>query len=156
MKRFIAVFILLMVACAGFAQEVVSSAGNTLSNSGFEVSWTFGEPVINTISTGNVILTQGFHQTKLIITAIKDITDIKNTISVFPNPTQEFAIVKFNKLLKLVRYNLYDLSSKVIQSEEITSNETKIDLSEFAQGTYLLKIVQSNGQTIQTFKIIKQ
>lgn len=156
MKRFFAVIILLITACITFAQEVVSSAGKSQNNSGYEVSWTIGEPVIKTLSTGNTILTQGLHQTKLTITSIEEIANLKNVVSVFPNPTHQFAVVKFNQLSEQNSYKLYDLSGKVIQTKKIISEETKINLSQFAQGTYLLKIIQSNGQPIQTFKIIKQ
>ena len=91
-----------------FGQEVISTAGKTQSNSGYEVSWTLGEPVIKTFSAGNSILTQGFHQSKLIITAIGEISEQNNLISVFPNPTNEFAIVKFNTLPERNKYKLFD------------------------------------------------
>lgn len=156
MKRFIVLFIILISACLTFAQEVVSTAGESKTNSGHEVSWTIGEPVINTLSTGNVILTQGFHQTKLTITAINEIADLKNQISVFPNPTHQFAVITFYEIPEKNTYKIYDLSGKIIESKKIKSTETKIDLTQFAQGTYLLTIIRTNGDPIQTFKIIKQ
>ncbi len=81
---------------------------------------------------------------------------MKNLISVFPNPTHQFAVVKFNKLPKQNTYKIYDLSGRILGSKKIKSTETEIDLTQFAEGTYLLKIIQNNGQPLQTFKIIKQ
>ena len=71
------------------AQKVVSSAGehNTIGN--IQVSWTLREPVIETVSGGNSILTQGFHQTKLMVTPVLSIFE-NMQIKVFPNPTNEF------------------------------------------------------------------
>ena len=48
------------------AQTVISSAGKTTINGNYNVSWTVGETVINTLSAGGTILTQGFHQPLLI------------------------------------------------------------------------------------------
>lgn len=156
MKKLILLILLLVPAGVIFAQEVISTAGETKSNSGYDVSWTVGEPVIRTLSAGNVILTQGFHQSKLIITAVENVPDMKNIITVFPNPTNQFAIVKFNRIPEKNSYQIFDLSGKVLESKIISSLETQIDLTHFANGSYLLKIIQENNQPLQTFKIIKQ
>ncbi len=62
MKKLIISILIFFGAYSLNAQEVVSTAGESKSNSGYEISWTIGESVINTLSTGNIILTQGFHR----------------------------------------------------------------------------------------------
>ncbi len=156
MKKLIFIILILVSAGVTFAQEVISAAGETKSNSGYEVSWTVGEPAIQTLSSESNTLTQGFHQTELIITALDEITDLKNLISVFPNPTHRFAVVKYKNIPKQNTYRLFNLSGKLLESKEINSTETQVDLARFAEGTYLLKIVQDNGNPLQTFKIIKR
>ena len=70
-KIFILTFLISAVVFA-LGQEVVSSAGETQTVSDLEISWTIGEPVIETFSLGIPVLTQGFHQSKLIVTAIDE------------------------------------------------------------------------------------
>ena len=58
-------FIILILFLSGSllsAQEIVSSNGDTQSAAGYELSWTVGEVVIETLIGGTNSLTQGFHQ----------------------------------------------------------------------------------------------
>lgn len=156
MKRILILFGLVFWGYALFSQEVISSAGATQQAAGYVLSWTIGEPVIQTLSSGPNILTQGFHQSKLIITAIGEIPEQNILITVFPNPTHEFAIVKFNNQPKQNTYKLFDSTGRVLEWRIINSTETQVDLIRFAKGTYFLKVFQDDNQPIQTFKIIKQ
>ena len=156
MKKLIIIIIFFALSGAIFAQDVISSAGNSNNISGYEVSWTLGEPLIETLSAGSSVLTQGFHQSKLVITSIDEIPGQINIVSVFPNPTHQFACIKFNKLPEQNIYKLFDLSGRILKSGVITSAETQVDLSRFAEGTYLLKIFRNDSEPIQTFKIIRQ
>jgi len=156
MKKLLLLIWILLLASTTFAQEVVSSAGKTEQNSGYEVSWTIGEPVINTLSTGSAILTQGFHQSKLVITKIDQLADLKELITVFPNPTHQFALVRFNQLPANKSYQIFDLSGKILEAKPINAKDTQIDLTGFANGSYLLKIIHGENRSLQTFKIIKQ
>ncbi len=44
------------------AQQVVASSGGYFESENLSLSWTLGEPVIETFSNGDLILTQGFQQ----------------------------------------------------------------------------------------------
>lgn len=46
----------------GFSQQVVTTCGNFDQSDSFSLSWTLGEPITETFSTGAFILTQGFQQ----------------------------------------------------------------------------------------------
>jgi hypothetical protein len=136
------------------AQVVISTAGETQKISGFEISWTIGEPLIETISAENTILTQGFHQSKLTVTAIEEITNIN--LKVYPNPTSEFITIQFNTLEKNPDYSLLDFSGKLLEHKTISASTTNVNLKNLASGTYLLKIDDKNARQLQTFKIIKK
>ncbi|WP_158867906.1 T9SS type A sorting domain-containing protein [Maribellus comscasis] len=156
MKKIRLILLILLIASLSFAQEVISTAGETQSNSGYELSWTVGETVINTLSAENTILTQGFHQSKLIITAVEELIESNNQVNVFPNPTAQFAIIKFDQLPEKNIYNLFNINGKLLSSKEIEYTETQIDLTPYANGSYLLKIIQEDNLPLKTFKIIKQ
>lgn len=61
-------FIIIMSCAALFypvqnkAQQVIASSGGHYQDENISLSWTVGEPVIETFSGGNVVLTQGFQQ----------------------------------------------------------------------------------------------
>ena len=72
-------------------QDIVSTQGDSYSNSNNTIDFTIGEPVIETVSDGTNDVTQGFHQTQLTITSVKDYeTDF--ILNVFPNPTAQLLI----------------------------------------------------------------
>jgi len=148
-------FLLLFVAGSTTAQEVVSASGGTATAAGTQVSWTIGEPVIATISDANNTLTQGFHQTKLTVTAINDIQVSGVEIKVYPNPTSDFVTVHFSKVVEKPTYFLFDLSGRMIQQKNIESTDEKIDMTNYSGGSYILKL-NSGQQPLQTFKIIKR
>ncbi len=148
-------FLLLFVAGSTTAQEVISANGGTATAAGTQVSWTIGEPVIATISDANNTLTQGFHQTKLTVTAINDIQVSGVEIKVYPNPTSDFVTVHFGKVVEKPAYFLFDLSGRMIQQKNIESTDEKIDMTDYSGGSYILKL-NSGQQPLQTFKIIKR
>ena len=137
------------------AQEVVSSNGDTQSAAGYEVSWTVGEAIISTMIGSTNTLTQGFHQTKITVTAVSDLLYPGVEIKVFPNPTQEFITIRFSEYIEDTRYVLYDLRGKLIENKLINSADTEIDLKKYASGQYILKLTNKSRQAIQTFQIIK-
>ncbi len=51
-----------LVALNGKSQQVISTSGGYFENENISMSWTVGEPVIETFTTGNITLTQGFQQ----------------------------------------------------------------------------------------------
>jgi hypothetical protein len=151
-------FIILILFLAGSvvsAQHVVSSNGDSQSAGGVDVSWTVGEAVIETLVGGSTILTQGFHQTKLTITAVSELLIPGLEIKVFPNPTQDFLTVHFSEYIEGSRYFLYDFSGKLLENKLIHSADMEIDMKKYASGQYILKLASKSRQPIQTFQIVK-
>jgi hypothetical protein len=144
------------------AQQVVSTAGNHSENGTVQLSWTVGEPVIFTLSNGSNILTQGMHQSKLTVTAIKEIELSGLEISAFPNPANEYVNLKVSHLSsdqpgemwKEFSFELYDMNGKVLMQKQIISTETVIKMDSYAPATYFLKVTKDK-KLIETFKIIK-
>jgi hypothetical protein len=72
-----------------------------------------------------------------------------NTITVYPNPTTDAFIINTNQLQNTTAI-LTDMSGKVLQNIIIKQSNTKVDIINYPQGIYLLKIADS-----EVFKIIK-
>lgn len=130
---------------------VIGSTGNTTSaaTNTANVTYTVGEVVINTITSPNKDLTQGFHQPTLKVLSISSFEE-KLNINLFPNPTKDF--VQFTSD-KNVNITVNDISGKTLYSETNVNQKT-IDLSEYERGVYFVTVYRNN-KTIGTYKIIK-
>ncbi len=150
-------FILTIFSTLTFAQtntlQVIGSAGNTATSASTQLTWTIGEPVVNTASTSNYVLTQGFNQGLLLIEAIDDFDN--TTVSIQPNPTSDFAIIKFDdQNLSNMQYILTDIYGKVIQQKKIDSNQIYVSFQDLTNATYFIQVITINKKA-KTFKIIK-
>ena len=155
MKYSIIILILSLAGSVVSAQQVVSSNGDSQSAAAVEVSWTLGETVIETLIVGSNTLTQGFHQTKLTITAVSEVLIPGLEIRVFPNPTPEIITIHFSEYVEGSRFWLYDLRGKLLENKLISSADTEINMKNYASGQYILKLTNKSRQSIQTFQIIK-
>ncbi|MCB0683669.1 MAG: hypothetical protein KDC32_22625, partial [Saprospiraceae bacterium] len=90
MRKLLMLFLSLLSAgwlhSQSLAPEVIASAGEHFATANAQLSWTVGEPVIETYTGSTAQLTQGFHQTNLTVVAVNDPTAAFQ-VSVFPNPT---------------------------------------------------------------------
>ncbi len=91
------------------------------------------------------------------ISTTTSIVDLQNNINlnyvVFPNPTANYINLKVSDNADL-HYKIYDVAGNSIENKEIANTETTIDLKNYANATYFLKIFKNNVE-IKTFKIIK-
>jgi uncharacterized protein YjdB len=76
---------------------------------------------------------------------IKD-RNLNNQITVYPNPTSNLLTIKTINNLTIQQLQLLDITGKIIAQ---FNNQTEIDLSEIANGMYLLQIQTENGNLIK-------
>ena len=143
-------------AGSSMAQQVVSSAGNHHENSSGSLSWTVGEIAVETLSNSELILTQGFHQTKLSVTGLDIIEGDVPDISAFPNPAQDHININLKALSGVSGWNyiMYDIKGNVLMNKPVKSDITEIQLGDLPKSTYLLR-VYSDKDGARVFKIIK-
>ncbi len=138
------------------AQEVVSNSGNSFSNDNLNVSWTLGETIINTEQSTDKQLTQGFHQSKLVITAVKENIQADFSIIVFPNPTADYLNLTLEKIdANKLQFSLIDSNGKILSNTFPESNQTQIAMHQYPSGSYYLQVREKNN-ILKSFKIIKQ
>ncbi len=137
------------------SHQVLSASGGDATGSGGSVAYSVGQIVYTAHlgTTGSVA--QGVEQAyEIYSVGIKE-TALNISLSIFPNPTSDFLILKvedYNN--EALSYNLIDEQGKLILSEQITNQNTQLEMSTLARGSYFINIVQTNKK-IQTFKIIK-
>jgi hypothetical protein len=139
-----------------FKPELICAASGTIANANTNISWTIGEVIISTMDNASILLTNGIAQPTYNITAVKhhlSTTDVK----LFPNPANDILVLQSkNGQLKDALYAVFDINGKLIMNDKISGNEIYIDFSHVSSASYLMKITDTSGQNIQTYKIIKQ
>lgn len=152
MKKHAIGFIPLLFTISVYSQEVISSQGETYSNTNGSIDFTLGEVVINTGTDGSNDITQGFHQTKWNFLGVEDFAlDYEATI--FPNPTADVLIIKSRKFQN-VKCELFDAQGKLVLQANLSAEQTPIQVGQFATGSYSL-ILSNEKQLLKIFKLIK-
>ena len=155
MKHYLLILLILLCATSLQAQEVVTTAGSYGETTSGSLSWTVGEPVIETITNGTNTLSQGFQQSKLAVTAINDLKFPGIELSVYPNPTNNYLTieVKTDKQRDLL-LSLFDINGKLILQKKMAGNKQTIKMQNYKPATYILKVSEANKE-IRTYQIVK-
>lgn len=144
------------------AQEAIPSAGGNATGTGGSVSYSVGQVVFSTNTGTGGSVAAGVQQPYEIsvVTGLDDVPGINLICSAYPNPTADFLILRIEGETQ-TQYTAYlhNTIGGLLKKIKIESDETSIDMSNLATGTYFLKIVNtkksSSSQEIKTFKIIK-
>ena len=137
-------------------QNLISTSGNYFSSGSYNLSWSIGEPVTATFSTGTNKISQGFHQPPLKVTSLEENSATSNLFQVYPNPTTSFIVINSSEFQEPVEYFITDILGKeLIAGSQLGGNKIEIDLQPFACGQYLLCLKQSANSKFYRFKIQK-
>ena len=158
MKQTLLLFCILLWRI-GFSQtlspDVYTTSGDYFTNANNSLSWTMGECITETYSGSNNILTQGFQQSKYTITSVEEIKNSPILITVYPNPASAFINIRTESTeLRKMKAELFDVSGKLIHSESFQNN-IQLNISQYSNSTYLLRIYDDNTNLIKTFKLQK-
>jgi len=74
---------------------------------------------------------------------------------VYPNPAHTKINVNLTGYKGVSEMKLYDANGKQVAAYRTPQVNSQIDISKFANGVYLLKIVTSNGEILNS-KVIKE
>lgn len=142
-------------------RQVIGSAGGYETQGGYSLSFTVGEPVVETAITGSLVLTQGFQQPDDVSVGINDVVKINMDYSIFPNPTVNQLTVQLSadkvvevsiSLHDMLGRELTELNRKVLV-DGVTSQQ--YDLSNLAAANYMLILSDKEGNLLGQFKIQK-
>ena len=153
----------LYVTGQSMSSYVIASAGESTEAGGINISWTLGEIAIETLKDNSeaIILTQGFQQGYFEITSIdgpKPLSNIFN-INIYPNPATEYIWVNFESdEINDAIVELYDLEGRLVYNSKFDINEgpNRVDIQELNASQYVLRVLDTAGNVLQTFKLIKR
>jgi hypothetical protein len=142
-------------------RQVIGSAGGYEEQGGYSLSFTVGEPVVETAITGTLVLTQGFQQPDDVTVGINDVVKINMDYFIFPNPTVNQLTVQLSadkivevsiSLHDMLGRELTDLNRKVLV-DGVTNQQ--YDLTNLAAANYMLILSDKDGNLLGQFKIQK-
>ncbi len=159
---------ILLFATGSQAQMSNTSAFNVTGGSreiaGNLYEYSIGEMVlVHTASTPNLIVTQGLLQPAEGSVGMSDLALPENTLSVYPNPSDDAVYIQPNITGGggVLTLTLLDITGRRLQRQSVilqsgTEKQT-VNLKSFAAGTYMLHAVFSrdNQDRVRSFKIQK-
>ncbi len=142
-----------------FSQTAVVAAGGDAIGPNGSVAYSIGQFDYDHYAgeTGSINL--GVQQPDfIIIIGTNEFAD-EFEIKLFPNPVGDetnllFKEESYQELHKELRYELYDLSGKMVMRDQINENKTLVHTGNLINGEYLLRVL-SDEQHLKTFKIVK-
>ena len=158
---YLSAFLSLMAQAQTINQDVIASDGNYSVSPSGSVSWTIGEPVVDTYIGATTVLTKGFHQPHIIILSSIPELNSSGTIFAYPNPVVDNLQLDFSKMAKGVySINMHDVAGKLLSQSKVLVNsdsfQNSLSLSQYTQGFYLVKITNESNDSSKFFKITKQ
>lgn len=161
MKQIIGIIILwVVISMTGFTQtltpDLVTTSGDFYKTGTGSLSLSIGEPLTETYTTTNNLLTQGFQQSKWTVspTGINDPKTID--LKVFPNPVTDRLNIEFpSGSGQAFDISLFDINGKLLFKKVGLNATGQIDLSNINESSLILKVYNLNTKTNQSFKIQK-
>ncbi len=122
------------------SSSVISVAGGfEKTPSGMSLSWTIGEPIVDPLQSGDVVLTQGFQQPDLQLSTAFTDPGFEAMLSVYPNPTMDYLQLETD-FERPIQFRLVDLSGKLI-NQGIWSQQHAVDVGALPAGPYAIYFV---------------
>ena len=84
-----------------------------------------------------------------IVTAISDNSSDIKSVSIYPNPTSGRINVAVNNGNNINEVVVLDITGNVLMSESVNANNISLDLSSFAKGLYLVKVVTAEDSFVK-------
>lgn len=159
-KLFLLIHVLLILGVQVYSQEIrrelISTAGEFYTTSNGSLAWSIGQVAVQTHEKGDFVLSQGFHQSNLIVTAIKDSEKEDLNVKAFPNPVRYKLSIQTESLKnKKIFLELYDIHGSLLLKKKIKTSPITISLANYSPGEYILRIIKNN-KPVKSYKIIKQ
>ncbi|MDX2360902.1 MAG: T9SS type A sorting domain-containing protein [Crocinitomicaceae bacterium] len=144
---------LAMVTCAHAQSNAVGSGGDA-SGTGGSASYSIGQ-IDNTNQSGTSgSINEGVQQPYEFFEFVGLDEHSLITTSLFPNPTNDFIVLKLESMLSDLTYIMYDQKGSIVREASIIDTETQINVQELAPGDYHM-VISQEAQQIESIKIIK-
>ncbi|MEO0472182.1 MAG: T9SS type A sorting domain-containing protein [Bacteroidota bacterium] len=147
------VFCLSQLAAQTLSRQVIGSVGSANP----QLSYTLGEAVVQTASSGSFTLTQGFHQPEETSVGIDRELAANVDYKLYPNPTRDQLNLELSSDKALdILVSIVDIRGRQVHApQRMLVQGTALqsfDVSRIAAGYYLLRIMTKQGDSVHTLK----
>lgn len=153
-------FVISNVSAQSIERQLVGVSGGYYKTTNVEILFSVGEAVINSFSSGTIILSQGFQQGSNNTISTQELV-VNKDFSFYPNPVNSTLFLNFkNSKTDLdLEISVYNMSGLLVfqQTEEVFQGAEQIlslDLSKLSVGNYFVRLVESGGAQ-SSIKIVK-
>jgi hypothetical protein len=154
-----AAFLPFHLSSQSIQNDVIATSGDSYQSPSAILSWTLGEGTIETFTSGQLLLSQGFQQSFVTIEEIPPVPDSAMfDIIIFPNPTpdQIHILISDDNESNTYVYSLYDDTGRLlVNRHEIDERDYILNLNFFPTEIIYLSIIRTNTKFTRTFKVIK-
>jgi hypothetical protein len=144
------VFMAIIISAKAQVQELVSCAGDFFQTPQISISWSLGEPMTETFTGSDIILTQGFQQGIMDLVGVPDGNLYSSfKIEAYPNPTDGKVFIKKGNSQDLgttteFNYSILNLQGELLKIGTIDITDSFVDFSSLNQAAYLLVVIAKN------------
>lgn len=137
--------------------DVISSGGDYFANASGSIAWTLGEPMGETYTSANNILTQGFQQPFDFGTRVVGGDPVNAEL--YPNPTADVVNLQFGSdvsgqyLIEI--YNTLGQQLRSVTYTASPSAQTSVSLADYSDGIYFITVRKADGTETSTFRVTK-
>lgn len=150
--------LVLALVCFGYCLQaqkitpsVIASAGAVMKSNNVSLEWTMGEVITETRSSGNLIVTQGFHQANLGVPSSTQQFTFQG-LQVYPNPVRDLLNI-INESGETLQMQLFGSNGQLLMSAHLQQGVQEIKTQTLSNGQYHLMI--RNENSYQSFTIEK-
>ena len=95
----------------------------------------------------------GYH---VLPSALQEVAD-KLNISVYPNPTSDVITISTDESTQGFHAYICDITGKIVSANNLEGQRTTVNVSEFANGTYIYRIADAQGNILKQnrFNVVK-
>jgi len=149
----------ILITISNYSQNIESITFSAVASNNDDFQPVVGTPYSSTLSgaNGSLEISSSFGEVNF---EEVEPTEIKETLiaraRVFPNPSNYIVNIDLSALSKSeYEIILSNLSGKKVWATNSKSITNQLDLSNYANGTYLLSVKEVGSQKIENFKIVK-
>lgn len=156
-KQIFLTCILLLGVILSYGQSSSNAGGGETTGSGGSASFSVGQVVYKTHTGTNGSIAKGVQQPYEIsvISGLEEAKGIRISITAYPNPASDYLTLKVKDFeLTNLSFQLYNIDGKLLQSQKITANQTRVVLRNLVPASYFVKVLQGNKE-LKSFKILK-
>jgi hypothetical protein len=155
-KKIKFILLLLNISITVQAQQANTTSGGDASGNGGTVAYSIGQVFSITNSNVSGAVSQGVQQANEIFTLSIKESELNISISVFPNPTSSILNLQIkNYNNEKLSYQLFNVQGKLLNNEQIVTEQTQINTESLPIATYFIHIKNQTNTQLYSFKFIK-